>query len=426
MLLWLGVFIVVLAFVAIIKQYEVRAVLFGAGLVMCLMAGHPLAAFDSFSKMLVSGWLVPIIVCAMGFAQVISLTECDKHFSYFALRHVLKFKVFLIPGTVIVTWILAMAMNSPAGLAATVGPIIIPVLIRAGIHPAMAGATLLVATWGGCASISSPHIALITGFSHSDVADVVIRTFPAAMAVLVVCSIGMVITAKLKKENKGYQLNNGQSSEDVTREINSFKVNYLKVLMPLLPLLLLILGSKQVDLIYRFSIPQVMLFCTILTFIVTWTSPFEVSKRFCKGMGEGFGSIVSIIAAAAVFTAGMNEIGLISVLLDAMKSSESLAKFAGSWGPFAIAALSGSGDAATMAFNNAITPHAPTIGLDIDLLGMTAYYGGSLGRTISPVAGVCIILAGAAGVNPLELSKRVIPTCVVGNFVALLVLQYIL
>ena len=143
-------------------------------------------------------------------------------------------------------------------------------------------------------------------------------------------------------------------------------------------------------------------------------------------MGEGFGSIVSIIAAAAVFTAGMNEIGLISVLLDAMKSSESLAKFAGSWGPFAIAALSGSGDAATMAFNNAITPHAPTIGLDIDLLGMTAYYGGSLGRTISPVAGVCIILAGAAGVNPLELSKRVIPTCVVGNFVALLVLQYIL
>ena len=95
MLLWLGVFIVVLAFVAIIKQYEVRAVLFGAGLVMCLMAGHPLAAFDSFSKMLVSGWLVPIIVCAMGFAQVISLTECDKHFSYF--QYFAKYIPFLYP-----------------------------------------------------------------------------------------------------------------------------------------------------------------------------------------------------------------------------------------------------------------------------------------------------------------------------------------
>ena len=66
------------------------------------------------------------------------------------------------------------------------------------------------------------------------------------------------------------------------------------------------------------------------------------------------------------------------------------------------------------------------LGMDIDLLGMTAYYGGSLGRTISPVAGVCIILAGVAKVNPLQLSKRVMATCIVGNVAALTVLQYML
>ena len=425
MMMWIGALIVVLAFIAIIKQWEVRATLFGAGLLMCVLSGHPLAAFDSFTKMLTSSWLVPIIACAMGFAQVISLTECDKHFSFFALKYVLRFKALLIPGTVVVTWILAMAMSSPAGLAATIGPIIIPVLIRAGIHPAMAAATLLVATWGGCASISSPHIALITGFSHTDVADVVIRTLPAAGAVLLVCSIGMYLTALLKKENKGYQIP-GESSEAVMEEVKSFKVNYLKALMPLLPLILLILGAKQVGLIISLSVPQVMLLCMMITLLVTWTNPAEVAKRFCNGMGNGFGAIVTIIAAAAVFTTGMKELGLIDVLLEAMKNSTDLAKIAGSWGPFLIGALSGSGDAATLAFNNAITPHAASIGLDIDLLGMTAYYGGSLGRTISPVAGVCIILAGVANVNPLELSKRVIPSCIVGNIVALIVLQFLL
>lgn len=424
-MLWIGTIIVVLAFVAVIKQWEVRITLFGAGLLMCLLSGHPLAAFDAFSKMLVSSWLVPIIACAMGFAQVIQLTECDKHFSFLALKYVLKFKLFLIPGTVVVTWFLAMAMNSPAGLAATVGPIIIPVLIRAGVHPAMAAATLLVATWGGCASVSSPHIALITSFSHSDIADVVIRTLPAAGVVLVVCAMGMLATAVFKKENKGYVVP-GEDAEVFLAEVRNFKVNYLKAFMPLLPLVLLILGAKQVGLIYKFSVPQVMMIGMILTMVVSWTSPFECMRRFCKGMGEGFGNIVSIIAAAAVFTAGMKDIGLIDALLEAMKQSIDLAKIAGSWGPFLIAALSGSGDAATLAFNNAVTPSAGVLGMDIDLLGMTAYYGGSLGRTVSPVAGVCIILAGVAKVNPLELSKRVLPTCVVGNIAALIMLQYVL
>ena len=425
MMLWIGAIIVIVAFVAVIKQWEVRATLFGAGLLMCVLSGHPLTAFDSFSKMLVSSWLVPIIACAMGFAQVITLTECDKHFSFLALKHVLKFKAMLIPATVVVTWVLAMAMNSPAGLAATIGPIIIPVLIRAGISPAMAGATLLVATWGGCASVSSPHIALITSFSHSDIADVVIRTLPAAGVVLLICAFGMYATALFLKENKGYEIP-GESATDLMEEVKEFKVNYLKALMPLLPLILLILGAKQVGLIYRFSVPQVMMIGMILTLLVSWTSPFEAMRRFCKGMGDGFGNIVSIIAAAAVFTAGMKDIGLIDALLNAMKDSVDIAKIAGSWGPFLIAALSGSGDAATLAFNNAVTPNASQLGMDIDLLGMTAYYGGSLGRTISPVAGVCIILAGVAKVNPLQLSKRVMATCIVGNVAALTVLQYML
>ena len=426
-MLWLGVLIVILTFVGIIKKWEPRTCLFVAGVLMCSIAGHPLAAIDTFTKLLVQSFLVPIIACAMGFACVISLTGCDKHFSFFALRYLLRVKGFLVPMSVLLIWVFSNAINSPAGLAAAVAPIIIPVLMRAGVHPAMAAATVLLGTWGEYTSISSSLIALVGSYSGTDVPTIVLKVLPASLAGLAITLVGIYLTAVLRKENKGYVCHDGNGeAEDVMKEVREFKVNYLMALMPMLPIILLILGTDQIGLMMKLTVPQAMILCSVLTLIVSRTNPFSAMKSFCNGMGEGFASIVSLIAAAAVFTAGMGELGLINALIDAMKSSTDLAKVSASWGPFLIAALSGSGDAATLAFNTSITPHAASFGLDTDLLGMTAYLGGALGRTLSPVAGVCIICAGVAKVDPLQLSKRVAPTVILTNLVAMIILQYVL
>jgi DcuC family C4-dicarboxylate transporter len=66
----------------------------------------------------------------------------------------------------------------------------------------------------------------------------------------------------------------------------------------------------------------------------------------------------------------------------------------------------GSGDAVTLAFNNAVTPQAAQFGLTPAHLGSLAMIGGALGRSMSPVAAAAIIAAGLAGVNPVELTKR--------------------
>lgn len=363
----------------------------------------------------------------MGFACIVTLTGCDKHFSFFALRYLLKVKGLLVPMSVLLIWFFSNAINSPAGLAAAVGPIIIPVLIRAGVHPAMAAATVLLGTWGEFTSISSSLTALVGSYSKTDVPTIVLQVLPASLTCLVVTLIGITVTALLRHENKGYvcETSSGQA-EDVEAEVKAFKVNYLKALMPLLPIILLILGTDQVGLFMKLTVPQAMIICSIITLIISRTNPFAAMKSFCSGMGEGFASIVSLIAAAAVFTAGMGELGLISALIEAMKHSAHLAKISASWGPFLIAALSGSGDAATLAFNTSITPFAPSLGLDTNLLGMTAYLGAALGRTMSPVAGVCIICAGVAKVDPIQLAKRVAPTVILTNIAAMIVLQYIL
>ena len=68
--------------------------------------------------------------------------------------------------------------------------------------------------------------------------------------------------------------------------------------------------------------------------------------------------------------------------------------------------ISGSGDAATVAFNESITPHAAQFGISIIDMGSIAALGGTLGRTMSPIAGATIICAGIAGCNPIEVAKR--------------------
>ncbi len=83
--------------------------------------------------------------------------------------------------------------------------------------------------------------------------------------------------------------------------------------------------------------------------------------------------------------------------------------------------IMGSGDAAAFAFNEAVTPHAESFGMQIPTLGTMAALAGALGRTMSPISGVAIVICGLTGVtNPIELSKRLaLPMVVSVIFVAL-------
>ena len=69
----------------------------------------------------------------------------------------------------------------------------------------------------------------------------------------------------------------------------------------------------------------------------------------------------------------------------------------------------GSGEAAALAFNSAVTPHAVELGYTHVNLGMAAAIAGAIGRTASPIAGVTIVCAGLAMVSPVEMVKRTAP-----------------
>ncbi len=408
MMVWLGLAIVVATFYAIVKNYETRMVLFVSGAAMALVGGDLVGAFDSFVKTMVEGGLVTTICTVLGFSYVMDYTGCTKHLVSFMTILLKKVKILLIPGAVLATFAVNIALPSAAGAAAAVGSLLIPTLIGAGVHPALAASAVFLGTWG---SVMSPGLMFNPQIAKMAKVDVmtVIATFSAqVVAAAVAAAILLAIIAHFKREGAGSR--QSDLNADMTAD---FQVNYLWAIVPVLPLALLILGSKQVGIIPVISVPQSMVIGTIIGMVVTRANIGEATKKFFKGNGDGFGDIVCLMAAAAMFTKGMAVIGLTGALIEVMKNSQQIAQFASAFGPFIIGVVSGSGNAAALAFNGAVTPHAAQFGYGMIELGSMAQIGAGLGRSMSPVAGAGIICAKIAGVNPMELAKRnAIPTIV--------------
>lgn len=405
-MIWIGGIIVILTFAAIVKKYETRMVLFTAGLLMCIIGGDMNAAITAFTKTMVHGTLVPTICTVMGFSYVMKLTECDKHLVTSLSGILNKGKMILIPLAVLLTWWINIAIPSAAGCAAAVGSIMIPTLIGAGVHPAMAGSAVLAGTWGSAISPGNSHNPFVAKLADTDIMTVILNEATAAIIASLVVVVALTIISIMKKEGANQQRAMEVKNQSKDNGAQAFQVNPLKAVVPLVPLIMLVLGSKEIALIPPVGVPLAMLSGVILGLIVTLSNPAEVSKKFFEGMGSAYGSVMGLIIAAAVFTQGMQLIGLTGSLIDIMKGSESIAKIAGAFGPFIIAILSGSGDAAALAFNGAITPHAASFGMTIMDLGSLAQMAGAIGRSMSPVAGAAIICAQLANVSPMELTKR--------------------
>ena len=402
-----GGIIVIIAFAAIIKKYEARMVLFAAGLLMCIIGGVAGNAITTFSKTMVHGTLVPVICTVMGFSFVMKLTECDRHLVESISGVITKARVILIPLAVLLTWWINIAIPSAAGCAAAVGSILIPALIAAGVHPAMAAAAVLAGTWGSAISPGTSHNPFVADLAGTDVMSVIMNEAPAAIIASFVCIIALTAISVIRKEGQSDDRRQAYLAELSEEEQNrTFKINPIYALIPLVPLVMLVLGSKQIAILPLTDVPTAMITGSILALIATRTNPQEVTKKFFDGMGSAYGNVMGLIVAAGVFTAGMAAMGLTDALIETMKGSESIAKFAGAFGPFLIAVISGSGDAAALAFNGAITPQAEAFGMSIVDLGSLAQMAGAIGRSMSPVAGAAMVCAGLAKVSPMEISKR--------------------
>jgi DcuC family C4-dicarboxylate transporter len=394
-----GIIVVIVTVYFLIKRYDARLVLLASGIIMACVAGTPMVSLNAFAKEMTNSGLIQAVCSVMGFAMVMKYTECDKHLINLMANGLSKVRPLLIPGVVLATYAVNVALPSAAGTAAAAGAIFVPLMMSAGVHPAMAGAAVKCGTYGSMLNPGLAHNPFVAKIAGVGVMEVIAFHFKANIASLITATILITLIAYYKKEHKGYKAEGFEAEA-------SFKVKLLYALMPIFPIVILILGATAIVPAFKMDVPQAMVIGSLVALLVTRKNPVNLSNAFFDGMGKAYGEILGIIIAAGVFVSGLTAIGLVKAFTDSMLNNPAIVKVCAAVGPFILGLVVGSGDAATFAFNQAITPHAADFGMSVVQMGSMATLGGTLGRTMSPIAGATIIIAGIAGVNPMEIAKR--------------------
>ena len=408
--MWAALIVVVGTVWALIKRYETRLVLLTSGLIMTILSLDPMAAFEQFDKSMTNNSLIIVICSSMGFAATMNLTKCDLHLVSLLTKPLNKLGILLLPCCMIVTGITSLAISSLSGMCAAIGPTIVALMIRAGFRPAMAAATVIASTLPSFWSPGSSHNGFVAKLAEWPVMDFITYTGFRTLLISIVCivflTVACFIFGDFKKggfENEGVHKSNVELPEHP---------NVLWAFAPLLPVVLLFVIAFWFPGV-KMSVATAMLFGFIYTMIVTRSNPAELVKKFFDGMGHGYGSIIGLIIAAGVFAAGLRTCGVIDVFVEYLKNSSEVAKLGAAIGPMALGIMTGSGDAAGFAFNEAVTPHAAEFGMSIPSLGVLAAFAGAFGRQASPLCGGLILVAGIAGVNPMDIVRRTAPVMVI-------------
>jgi DcuC family C4-dicarboxylate transporter len=150
---------------------------------MATIAGQPLVIFDKFTEASVAAMVAPICA-AMGFAAVLGLTGCDRHLVLLLLAPIRRVRWLIVPGGILVAYLVNLAVPSQTSTAAALGPVLLPLLFAAGISPEVAGAALILgASFGGDLLHAAPQdVVALSGVTGIAAHAISARIVPASLA----------------------------------------------------------------------------------------------------------------------------------------------------------------------------------------------------------------------------------------------------
>lgn len=326
-----------------------------------------------------------------------------------------------------VCMLMSLAIQSASALSMLTMVTVFPILINLGVSRVAAAS--VVAT-GHLLDIGP---AAATSLVIVKVADIGINKFFVEYQLPVYFIAGTIVTIvhyfwqkHLDKKEYSNVADKGMPIDiDISKskgeELNPPGPNVYMIL-PALPLILILTFSEYGLKGYKIDIITAMLvsFTVSMIFeVIRYKDFVKVAasiQKFFAGMGHMFAVTVTLVTAAQVFAYGITCTGFVNALIKGTQSlglSVNLITIGICGLIIAISIVTGSGVAAMYSFAPIIPPFAAGIGANTLTILQAMQNAASLGRLISPVAAVIIIVAGIAGVSPIALVKRnSLPICV--------------
>ena len=425
------VFIIIVARL-LLKKYHPHAVLLIAGLAMLLISlflkndlpplknptgfsGFDLFAFikESFSN--TNAGVGLMIMAIGGFVAYIDKIGASNALVYVAMKPLKLFKKYPYIAASLVIPIgqtLFVAIPSAAGLSLLLMASLFPILVNLGVSKISAASVITGTTAFGIGPASA-----ITASASSIIGTDSVNYFVNHQLFLVIpLSISMMITYYFV--NRHFDKKNGFEKSEISSTIQKVDVPLIYAIIPILPIILLILFS---ELLHIFPIPIkldtttamiISLFIALLFEMIRTKDikgVFDSMKVFWNGMGNIFKTVVTLIIAADIFAQGLISLGFIDGLLTLTQNVGFNATGIGIVMAVMIylaSILMGSGNASFFAFGPLVPKIAKTLGVESTTMILPMQLSASMGRTVSPVAGIIIAVSEIAGVTTLQIVKR--------------------
>ncbi|MBA4189542.1 MAG: hypothetical protein C0467_16270 [Planctomycetaceae bacterium] len=465
--------VIAIAVWLVVKAHDVRLVLLTAAILIALAAGlpewpkvggrstgaalgewftsysvHPLAkVLREFLATFSNEKFVVPICSAMGFAYVLRHTGCERHLVLLLVKPLRRVRWLLVPGVLLVGFLVNIPVISQTSTAVCIGPVIVPLMRAARYSMATIGACLLLGASVGGELLNPGAPELLTVFALTGVSttEQTQRYMPPLVFTQLAVSVLVFWAMSFWWERKGStETSSGATVADESHPVadavgSPERINLFKALVPLVPLALLF-ASGLPEPYKLFDIPDewvinkkpdgkrdsaynsrliglAMLVGVLAAAAVTPSKARGCVKQFFDGAGYGFANVVSLIVIATCFGKAIESAGLAEALGRLIAGTPQLMQPLAGFVPLSFAAISGSGMASTQSLYEFFYNPAVALGLDpVDVGGLVSL-GSAAGRTMSPVAAVTLMCATLSGTNPFTLAKRVAVPLLVGMVV---------
>ena len=414
----------------VLKKYPAQPILFTAGIVMMALTivfglgeilpakqttGSPwLDIIQSISLAFSSraAKLGMIIMLIGGFSKYMDRIGASTALVHIAIKPLQKIgRPYLVLAlTSILGNFLAMFISSASGFGLLLMVTMYPVLVRLGVSRLAACAVIATTAapgWGP-AGADNIYAAELCGMEIVPY----FMQYQVGLATVLTLAVAHYFVQRRLDLRHPDELAGTDVSASMTKDQQAAqeapKVPAFYALLPTLPLVF-VLFFGLVDLGIKMDISLATLVSIFLTMLIEFLRHHDGKKAcldigsFWDGMGLQMATVVTLVVAAETFSKGLISLGAIDTLIKGAQD----AGFGGIGMMFVFVAIiiaatliTGSGNATFFAFVAALSGISPV------LLILPMNFVSNLARSLSPIAAVMIVVAGAAGLSPMDLAKR--------------------
>ena len=326
----------------------------------------------------------------------------------------------LMVAAYIVACLMSLAVSSATGLGVLLMATLFPVMVNVGISRG-AAAAICASPAAIILAPTSGDVVLAAKASEMPLVDFAFKTtLPISIAAIVCMAIAHFFWQRYL-DNKSQEKHEMMDVNDITTNASCF--------YSIFPFFFIIV----VFIFYckwrtELNIITVLVICMLIAAVIEFLRSFNAKTVFTglevayRGMADAFATVVMLLVAAGVFAQGLSTVGFISGLIG-------LAQSFGTGGIIMMLVLvtitmlaamtTGSGNAPFYAFVELIPKLAAQMGINPAYLVIPMLQASNLGRTLSPVSGVVVAVAGMAKISPFEVVKRTSVPVLVGLVVVI-------